>query len=240
MLENFDQLESWFEQTLGDATGTDAAREHALQQFQSRLQIRTLLTSILSDEYRLERIANQSYRHPNRFDKLILFDSVNTGLKLRMHIWWPQINVPSGEHIHNHAWDFSSLILTGSYRFEVFNMSDSGQEMYSYKPAPLHSGEPGHRLTPQGPRSLTRVFSGTLRSGCIYSISNLMLHRVINAGNQLTSTLLVQGKKIVGRWPDVLNESPIEDGSEMRILPFAAGELSRIISEYLKSSELTA
>lgn len=83
--------------------------------------VRTFIASLLKDGIP-DGVVKNSYFHPNKFFKLGIC-RVSNNVKLRLHFW-------SKEHlevqtpIHFHAWDFASLLVTGSYLHETFTVSD--------------------------------------------------------------------------------------------------------------------
>jgi hypothetical protein len=233
MLSNLDDVEVWLKDRFAGVSLKEGQREEALRILGWRPQLKLILESSLNDKTRLEQMAQQSYRHPNSFDKLILIDSKEVGFKLRMHIWRSSDESHHSEHIHNHAWDFSSILLTGAYNFQMFSRSEEGSNMFHYKPAPLSTGEQGHKLVFQGVIKACRIFSGELVAGCCYSIPHTLLHRVVNSRNRVTSTLLLQCPRIPDKWPDILNETEISFGCDVPIKPLDRSELTKIIETYL-------
>jgi len=71
-----------------------------------------IIDSLLSDEGALRRSASMSYLHNNGFYKIVISCRNNCGYKLRVHLWE---NCGKGK-IHDHSWDYHSLLLYGSYR----------------------------------------------------------------------------------------------------------------------------
>jgi len=58
---------------------------------------------------------SDSYTHDNGFDKMVLFQDSETKMKMRLHIWHPIIVEGIKrvrQNVHNHRWDFSSVVLT--------------------------------------------------------------------------------------------------------------------------------
>src|SRR5688572_21463814 len=78
--------------------------------------LRDLIGAILGDPIQLEQVASRSYVHANGFDKLVLLGSCAPIYKLRLHIWWPGRSEPELDNVHNHRWDFSSSVVTGTVR----------------------------------------------------------------------------------------------------------------------------
>lgn len=152
-----------------------------------------ILESILQNEKLLFEIGKKSYTHDNGFDKFLLIDRNN--YRFRLHIWWPEHTVEHIENAHNHPWDFSSRVLTGSLRFQTFSIGENDSE--NPRDEQLHryfieATPNGHTVTFKGLQKLNWVFDGTLESGSFYSLSKEVIHRVIKDNQSLTSTVVLQ------------------------------------------------
>lgn len=91
--------------------------------------IRESLRSALADSQILEAIASRSYTHPNGFSKLILSPSVYPAGELRLHVWDNESWTGVDSKIHNHAWDFASLVLCGVLENVIYDI-DEGQAFW--------------------------------------------------------------------------------------------------------------
>ena len=108
---------------------------------------------------------------------------------LRAHIW-PNALQDEG-NIHNHCWDFTSVVLAGALRFEEFAPSANGglaAEHFAYVP----SSDFEYQLRSLGGTHLSSTASGVRSAGEVYSLSGEILHRTW-AGSAGTITLLSQG-----------------------------------------------
>merc|ERR1719482_10354 len=87
----------------------------------------TILRDCIEDTARLAKISDDSYLHPNGFDKFTIanFD----GWKMRMHIWWPVEengdDYRNFENIHSHRWIFGTAMISGEYESEIYKIPES-------------------------------------------------------------------------------------------------------------------
>lgn len=73
-----------------------------------------------------ESIVSNSYFHPNKFFKLGIC-RLSNNVKLRLHFWnKDQLEVQTP--IHFHAWDFASMLISGSYTHDIFHVRDLDEE----------------------------------------------------------------------------------------------------------------
>tara|TARA_Y100001960_G_scaffold334195_1_gene447108 strand:+ start:10340 stop:11314 length:975 start_codon:yes stop_codon:yes gene_type:complete len=92
--------------------------------------LRIVLKEILNDDYLLEKIANRSYTHALGFDKIVLIDlqkdlDIKNKVQLRFHIWDNKNEALSVlEAMHEHSFNFISLVLTGKLENQCFDMSE--------------------------------------------------------------------------------------------------------------------
>lgn len=238
------------------AHGRAGALADALAPFREPPAVRALLKAFLEDEDRLRAAAGRSYVHPNGFTKIVL--SAGRGHQLRLHIWWqrPGDAVPKDSNVHNHRWDFSSVLITGGYRYQEFLPvgppdRPERRDSFAREPSP---GEPGslargtsfrayaygsaddsssYSLLPRGSRRLELVFDAFLSAGTGYALSADILHRVLGDPSRTTASLVFQGRD---RRPtvDVFAEAALKTGPALaleKISPRSlAGELSGLLA----------
>ena len=155
-----------------------------------------------------------SYTHDNGFDKIVIFDDSETRMKMRLHIWHPVL--PSDvrrvrQNVHNHRWDFSSIVLLGrmdhlTYRFA--GLAEKGEELFHYRYYARGSKD-HYDLEELGKSSVIEVHQESFKSGQLYCVGNLTLHRV-DVEDQMTAATLVITHENVG-WVtnDLLSEKSI-------------------------------
>lgn len=158
----------------------------------NRRFVSALLKALLIDEEQLQLVASRSYAHYNNFDKLVLMSSLAPRYDLRMHVWWPNSHTISTENIHNHKWDFSSLLLRGSYSFEVYEESSTGREMYEYSYV-TRAGSDSYQMPLLRRANLELTSKGCMSAGDGYSLSHDTLHRVICDLSATTISLVIRG-----------------------------------------------
>ncbi len=181
-------------------------------------QLQELLTELIADEARLRRCATRSYQHPNRFSKIVLLEGADPVWRLRLHLWWPQRDVPERdpEHIHNHRWDFGTMLLRGSYLAQEFVAAEDGdEELYRYEYFSPEGGDT-FRLSPKGRIVLRQVLNAQLPAGASYVISHRVLHRIISDPRKLTATLFLQGPVRKGS-TDVCAPEPVPTGQDGKV-----------------------
>lgn len=166
----------------------------------------SLLGSIRADASRLKILADRSYRHHNGFDKIVLASPASSPLKLVLHVW-PRGGAADANDIHDHRWDFASVVLCGALRVELYEPDVSGRSysVMRYRPMP---GAENYDLQPSGTMAVSAQASVTITVGSAYSWAADLLHRAWGLPGQTTATLIVQGPPtrasttVLARTPD--------------------------------------
>lgn len=200
----------------------------ALEMIKDRSQLSLILRMLLDDEQRVSEIAARSYGHSNGFDKFVLSSFGPTGYKLRLHIWNPDSSAFDVEHIHSHAWDFASSLITGSYKTQIFQQSDDGNDFYHY----IYRGPTNYSMRLIEHLKLSCVLDIKSSEGDTYSLKHTAWHRVINQPDTLTSTLIITGP-VLRAESDVFSEGPIPGEEKMAVQRLSPEELRNKLSEYL-------
>lgn len=163
----------------------------ALRRFATR-DLESLLERIASSGAETAAVAARSYVHDNGFAKLVLTAPDESGESLRLHVW------PDGEpqpgNIHNHCWDFASIVLEGALEYEEFGLDAEGDvaaTAFSFGGTQNLSYELEHRGTVKL-RSTTR---GSHTEGSIYEMAAETLHRSWSTAGMETMTLLARGPR---------------------------------------------
>lgn len=139
----------------------------------------------------LEQVAARSYAHDNGFTKIVLLNGRDGGGALRLHVWPPQ-EADNRGNIHNHCWDFTSLVLAGNLEYEEYEEHQSGTTYARhliYDP----SGDFEYVLRPLGTATLRITRAGTRVAGDAYFMSAETLHRTGGRQGTRTVTLVRQG-----------------------------------------------
>ncbi|MFI6732245.1 hypothetical protein ACIBI9_04865 [Nonomuraea sp. NPDC050451] len=111
-----------------------------------------------------------------------------------MHLW--RIGVVSDETVHNHAWDFSSLVLCGSLRFQLLQNCPDGESYDRYDSTMPPGGVPGdYGFALTGHVSLEVAVDAEVPAGSFYRMHRDTYHRVLAApqGAPMTATIVIRG-----------------------------------------------
>lgn len=204
--------------------GHPAALMRALAPYSDTGALCALLDAVLSEQRWLADIAQYSYAHPNGFAKIVLLHSDQ--FQLRLHIWRPGTASAATENIHNHNWDFSSILLAGGYRYQEYTTQSQGTLFYAYGYRGYRSwrGTPSYSLKPIGRRTLGCSFDAYLQAGSSYTLRADALHRVISDPDRTTASLVLQGPGIRDD-VSVLAERPLKAGSGLLLPKFSPAAL---------------
>ncbi|MFE7383317.1 hypothetical protein ACFU9F_23450 [Streptomyces zhihengii] len=108
----------------------------------------------------------------NTFQKFVLHDDRDTGLRLRLHIFGEEMV----EEAHNHRASFSSLILRGSYRHVLYG---NVEDVWGDESRPAEAPDPR--------------FVQEQLPGSSYTLHNAFVHAVY--ANPGTVSLVIQGPR---------------------------------------------
>jgi hypothetical protein len=163
----------------------------ALATLRNTAPLASVLQLIQQDRSSLAELASCSYRHRNGFDKIVLASAGRAGLKLVLHVW-PRQALPAEDHVHNHRWDFSSVVLAGFLQVDIYGPDHAGApySIMRYRSLP---GPGNCELEPDGTMTVSVHASVTMAVGSSYTWSADMLHRAYGVPDQMTATLIVQG-----------------------------------------------
>jgi len=211
--------------------GSRQALANALLEVARPASFRSTLTEILDSETRLRDIAGRSFWHDNGFAKIVLLSQPR--YKLRLHIWKEveQFSISPRGNIHNHRWDFSTILLAGSYRHQEFRPSRRGEQFFAYKYSTTAAA--GHySLVPAGRQILRCVLDAHLAQGSGFTISSDVLHRVTPDGGEPTVSLVLEGPHEPST-SDVFATSEVGENSGARVEVLSADYLRRHINTVL-------
>jgi hypothetical protein len=158
------------------------------------INIENIFDEVFANEFALANISVNSTLHPNGFYKIVLWEG-NTGERLRIHFWSDTSKgiTPHESDIHDHFWEFSSLVLFGAVYSELFiPTSDSiGSDYLHFL---LHDQSNQSYILEKIENSrLSCTEYRTFKKGSIYSLNESQLHRVQCENN--TATLVLQGSR---------------------------------------------
>jgi len=179
-----------------DGSVDSSRRTRALADFAyTRDQLNPLIRRVLADREYLAAVARRSYFHANRFEKIVLAWVGDFGPKLRLHIWQSEEFETSGLHIHDHAWDFASIVLSGALETETYRRASSGEAYYHYiVPNRANSRRKAELVTSSA--KLRCAETRCIETRELYSLNCDVLHRTAPRNPGLTVTLLLQGPHV--------------------------------------------
>lgn len=172
-----------------------ADTEKTLRLIMKDFNIQELVDSIIKNKTYAKELSTLSYTHKLGFDKIIIAPYGHCSYQLRFNIWWPNSFQESNnyEDIHNHRWDFSTVLLSGAYNYENYRIDETGIMMYHYHYFPLMKGK--NSLEFVGKDKIKVFSSGSLIKGELMSASHDILHRVMPIQTTYpTSTLFLTTK----------------------------------------------
>jgi hypothetical protein len=163
-----------------------------LQSLADPRSVVALLDSYLSGKED-DQNADSSYRHNNGFTKLSLFNS--NQIHLRLHIWANEEDAS----IHNHAWDFGSIVLKGCLGFTNYAEVALSEKAVAYQKFKLREVRDQNgsiiekEKTREGTVSLLSIGSYTIRPLCTHFVNYQIPHKsdVLEPGG---ATLVVTGR----------------------------------------------
>lgn len=130
--------------------------------------------------------------HANGFLKAEVPDVF--GGTLRVHLWDPadrRCDVTRSD-IHNHRWDFASMIVTGEVRSRLFRPT-SGYGMWGEYEC-FHD-ESAYQFRPLGKASMLVTSDRTLVRGVTYYLDSLAVHDVVPSSSEATVTIVLHGPR---------------------------------------------
>jgi hypothetical protein len=230
---NYFELQDHFSSHINDyLSGNTGMLTKALIPYSETATLCALLDSALRQEKWLGSIIRYSYLHPNGFTKIVLLSANH--FQLRLHMWRPCDQpriVP--ENVHNHRWDFSSVLLTGGYRYQEFVAASRGQTFHSYGYR-SQRGTASYSLTARGQRTLICAFDAYLQAGSSYTLRADVLHRVIGDPARTTATLVLQGPRVRDN-VDVFAETALDTGPQLPLPRFTAATLIQHIRDLTRT-----
>lgn len=166
--------------------------EQTVSQFKTKNALVDLISIILNDPRQLNIILDRSYRHQNGFHKIVITEGAL--FKLRLHIFenMAEIQLPM-ENIHNHRWNFSSQILKGDLKMEIYEKTDYGDNVYfDYNYNPSKHGNK-YEVDLCGLTKLVMKEERLYKEGSFYYMNNKELHRIVNPTDQKVETIVMTG-----------------------------------------------
>ena len=175
--------------------GVDDEREFLFNLFKSG-QIGSLIGSLVNDQTQLEKIIQLgAYTHPNGFYKISLGKSLGRK-KIRLHVWPKSMDMKLYQQgIHDHPWEFSSVVIVGSVISRIYSVDSKGFSYYKHICRVDDVENFGHDIDYAREESLGMLMEIHLAQGSCYFERQDVLHQVLpGSTDTLTATLVVQSE----------------------------------------------
>lgn len=178
-----------------------------------------LANSCESDDF-LSKVADRSYWHTNGFAKLILHEAPNRDYRVRLHAWLENGTTNTTEaNIHNHRWDFASLLITGAgMMVRDFEVDRRGQQYHAFTYTRDERGS--SVLTPIEITQLRQTRFRVIRPGESYVCSTTDVHVTTPLPGARCFSLIVQGR------PQVSAATVYSRSAQPRWMPEAANSVA--------------
>jgi hypothetical protein len=226
------EVQSWLDVRVAGCGSAQRCAAESLQLLAAGNVLSNFVRALLRGDHRdLTDLALRSYPHANGYDKILLVDR-RPVYALHLHIWPPGGSPKQREHVHDHPWNFSSVLLTGAYQFDLFQLAKAGTLFHRYH-CRYAEGVPGHRLQSAGTIMLRRTFGGVLTKGSSYTLTKELLHRIVNVPDTFTSSLMLHGS-VQQHETNVFSAVPLATAS-VHERPFTGDELRTRLERLLSS-----
>ena len=195
-----------------------------------------MLEQILNDRYLLADVAGRSYRHINHFDKIVLIGNDDPqAYRLTLHLWRPPYTETElcDELIHDHRFNFWSVILTGALTSENLEFSESGELFRQYRYTPELRSLAFHDFYEfSGETRLAKTTTSRRVAGESYYLSAPSIHRIVLPQTMITCTLVLRGPRL-RRYSTVFNTEYPKKNTLFENEMFSPNDLSIKISALL-------
>lgn len=159
------------------------------------LLLSRVLREIRSSPGALSQILDRSYAHANGYFKIVLLNrSAEMPVTLRLNVWMSDSSPSeaSESDIHNHRWDYASLILCGNFAQELFAAQRGDLRVRRHGYFPSQYPEPYH-LKELEELTLSMIDRRVLRAGDRYAMKWASIHRFVPIESGLHASLMLQG-----------------------------------------------
>ncbi|EDN67378.1 conserved hypothetical protein [Beggiatoa sp. PS] len=196
---------------------------NALENIISNRELNRIIEYIYTDKGDfIKSISNSSYFHQLGFSKIILMGGKYPSWRLRLHVW-NYDKAPDWSDIHNHSWDFYSVIFSGELLTKFYDVSDDGEKYEHYKYGINKNG--CFSIKPIGTNKLKQVESLSYKFGNTYFLDKDILHSVLVPAG-ITCSLMLHlpcEKKYSdmyrkGIFKEIQNKNKTTDINELRVI----------------------
>jgi hypothetical protein len=157
--------------------------------------LENVLDNLLGNERELNEVANRSYYHKNGFLKVVLIEK-RPKFSVRLHIW-PEESFQSPD-VHNHPWDMTGLVLSGSYEWPIYTLDQSSEDCKSFdlfecRYLEDYSGHSFHKLDKV---ILNQVDKLSFQQGDIFQFAQTRYHSVRKENSQPADSIVITGNSV--------------------------------------------
>lgn len=147
------------------------------ESFSDPFEVKELLKHVLSDKKSLDRIARNLYIHQNGFQKYILYTSTSGKWRIRLHVWKEKQKTP--QDIHNHTFNFSSIVLTGELKNLIYSVDKLKGIVFKQLKYDINNRTNDSEIVPLNTLERLEVSKPVrLKKGCIYYQNADQIHRI--------------------------------------------------------------
>jgi hypothetical protein len=164
----------------------------SLGDFAQRVSLKEICQAILADSELISQVAASSYRHPNGFDKLIVYRD-EIGALIKLDVWWEDDTFWG--LVHNQRFDFSSIVLSGELQLRHYLTVEptEGDSHGIFKMSVLADARGVASDAQHVRRGVIKTWDGSMPRGGFYDMECTMFHQAAGTAGLVTTTLVVQG-----------------------------------------------
>jgi hypothetical protein len=194
-IERFERRDELHRRVVSTAAAAQTVQElHTLlESIHDRPALADFVAALSRNPSVLLAIAARSYVHDNGFSKIVL--NQDNGCSLRIHVWDPPDSAAL-PNIHNHRWDYASVLLAGVYTEEVYVRTEDNTaeaaSAFTYRPAA--SAAAHDELIPAGESRLRIASRRAVGAGDFTGLPAATLHRITLPQNAYTASLFLTGR----------------------------------------------
>jgi hypothetical protein len=199
-----------------------------------------LLHRILSDRDLLAEVAARSYHHVNHFDKIVLVgNDKERGYRLTLHLWNPPYTEKEleDELIHDHRFNFCSLVLAGVLTSDNFIQSPEGRVYRQYRYIPEKRTATFLDFYQfAGEVKLLKTEPSRKHAGQSYYLAAPSIHQVLLPHSSITCTLVLRGPR-QRSYANVFNTEYPKDNTQFDNSMFSESALASKITALVNTME---
>jgi hypothetical protein len=223
----FADVTSWFRTRLQRGDGFGETSLALVSLLANRAQWVHLLRSFICDAQAVAAVADQCYFHTNGFERIVLVN--DRDFRIRCHIWSEDKRSEFGEGVHNHTWDFASLVVAGTLVTELYAPDPSQDESFYYYRS-VHDGR-RYQYDFVQRTGLRKTLEIEMPAGTRYRLSHDILHRVV-APTGDAATVVVTGS-FVTTGSDVYTHAPIDHSRQEYVATHDPDELCALLHDHI-------